>query len=126
MDFNGTYVLETQENFVPFMRAIGLPEDIIERGKDLKSVTEIVQNGNHFVFTVTTGPRILRNEFTAGEEAEVEAITGENVKTVVNVDGNKLLMNLKGIIGVSEVVGDTLTNTMTFKDIVYKSVCKRA
>ncbi|XP_053314138.1 fatty acid-binding protein, liver [Spea bombifrons] len=126
MAFNGTYELQSQENFEPFMKAIGLPDDLIEKGKDIKSVSEIVQNGNHFVVTVTTGPKVLRNEFTLGEEAELETLTGEKVKSVVNLEGdNKLVVKLKGVLSVTELSGDVLTNVLTVKDIVYKRISKR-
>ncbi|XP_053314139.1 fatty acid-binding protein 1, liver-like [Spea bombifrons] len=126
MAFNGTYELQSQENFEPFMKAIGLPDDLIEKGKNIKSVSEIVQNGNHFVVTVTTGPKVTRNEFTLGEEAEFEALTGEKVKSVVNLEGdNKLVVKLKGVLSVTELSGDVLTNVLTVQDIVYKRISKR-
>lgn len=53
---------------------------MIEKGKDLKSISEIVQNGKKFKVTVTTGSKVLTNEFTIGEEAELETPTGEKVK----------------------------------------------
>nr|DBA29420.1 TPA: hypothetical protein GDO54_009645 [Pyxicephalus adspersus] len=80
MAFSGTYELQSQENFEPFMKAIGLPEELIQKGKDVKSVTEIVQNGNHFVVTVTTGPKVLQNEFNIGEETELETLTEEKIR----------------------------------------------
>lgn len=58
----------------------GLPEELIQKGKDAKSVTEIKQTGNHFEITVTTGPKVLHNAFTIGEETEVETLTDEKVK----------------------------------------------
>ncbi|CAH2299502.1 fatty acid-binding, liver [Pelobates cultripes] len=125
MAFNGKYELVSQENFEAFMKAIGLPDDLIEKGKDIKSVTEMVQDGNHFIVTVTTGSKVLRNEFTVGQEAELETLSGEKVKSIVNLEGNKLTVNLKGINSVTELVGDTITNVMTVKDIVYKRTSKR-
>jgi len=46
----------------------------------LKSITEIVQDGNKFKITVTTGSKVLHNEFTIGEECEMEMLSGEKVK----------------------------------------------
>ncbi|KAM9330341.1 fatty acid-binding protein, liver [Gastrophryne carolinensis] len=126
MSFAGTYKLETHENFETFMKAIGLPDDLIEKGKDIKSVTEIQQDGNHFVVTVTTGPKVLRNEFNIGEETELETLTEEKVRSTVNLENGKLVVALKGVRSVTELSGDTLTNTLTFKDIVYKRVSKRS
>uniref|UniRef100_A0A3Q3WT00 Cytosolic fatty-acid binding proteins domain-containing protein n=1 Tax=Mola mola TaxID=94237 RepID=A0A3Q3WT00_MOLML len=79
MSFSGKYQLESQENFEPFMKAI-LPDELIQKGKDVKSVSEIEENGDDFKVTVTTGPKVLVNNFTIGKEAELETITGEKVK----------------------------------------------
>ncbi|RXM91179.1 Fatty acid-binding protein 1, liver [Acipenser ruthenus] len=64
--------------FTPYLP--GLPDDLIQKGKDIKSVSEIVQDGNSFKVTVTTGNKVLVNEFTVGQEAELETITGEKIK----------------------------------------------
>ncbi|MCI4380954.1 hypothetical protein PGIGA_G00245870 [Pangasianodon gigas] len=80
MSFSGKYQLESQEGFVPFMKAMGLPDDLIEKGKDIKSVSEIEQNGDSFKVTVTTGSKVMVNSFTVGQECELETMTGEKVK----------------------------------------------
>ncbi|KAL2100301.1 hypothetical protein ACEWY4_004695 [Coilia grayii] len=125
MAFAGKYQLQSQENFEPFMKAIGLPDELIEKGKDIKSISEIEQNGDHFKVTVTTGTKVLVNSFTIGQECELETLTGEKVKSVVHMNGNKLTVSLKGIESVTEVSGDTIINTMTLGPIVYKRVSKR-
>uniref|UniRef100_A0A673ZSV3 Fatty acid-binding protein, liver n=1 Tax=Salmo trutta TaxID=8032 RepID=A0A673ZSV3_SALTR len=108
MAFTGKYQLESQENFEPFMKAIGLPDDLIQKGKDIKSLSEIEQNGDHFKVTVTTGTKVIVNSFTVGQEAELETLTGEKIKSTVNLVGNKLMVSLKGIDSVTEFNGDTI------------------
>uniref|UniRef100_A0A8C5M534 Liver-type fatty acid-binding protein n=1 Tax=Leptobrachium leishanense TaxID=445787 RepID=A0A8C5M534_9ANUR len=125
MAFSGHYELESQENFEPFMKAVGLPDEIIEKVKDAKSVTEIVQDGNHFVITTTTGPKVQRNEFTIGEEAEFDTIKGEKVKSVVTQEGNKLITKLKEFTAITELSGDKLINILTLNDIVFKRISKK-
>uniref|UniRef100_A0A4W5K8K1 Fatty acid-binding protein, liver n=1 Tax=Hucho hucho TaxID=62062 RepID=A0A4W5K8K1_9TELE len=125
MSFTGKYQLESQENFEPFMKAIGLPDDLIQKGKDIKSVSEIEQNGDHFKVTVTTGTKVLVNSFTVGQEAELETMTGEKIKSMVNLVGNKLMASLNGIESVTEFNGDTIIATMTLGPIVYKRISKR-
>ncbi|KAM9212752.1 fatty acid-binding protein, liver [Dugong dugon] len=128
MNFSGKYQVQSQENFEAFMKAVGLPDDLIQKGKDIKGVSEIVQNGKHFKLTMTFGSKVIKNEFTLGEECEVEMemMTGEKVKTVVNMEGdNKLVSNFKGMKSVTELNGDTLTSTMTLGDVVFKRVSKR-
>ncbi|KAL4824730.1 hypothetical protein H8958_005245 [Nasalis larvatus] len=126
MSFSGKYQLQSQENFESFMKAIGLPEELIQKGKDIKGVTEIVQNGKHFKFTITTGSKVIQNEFTVGEESELETMTGEKVKAVVQLEGdNKLVTTFQNIKSVTELNGDIITSTMTLGDIVFKRSSKR-
>lgn len=58
----------------------GLPDELIQKGKDVKSISEIEEAGDSFKVTVTTGSKVLVNNFTIGKEAELETITGEKVK----------------------------------------------
>uniref|UniRef100_A0A8C3E013 Fatty acid-binding protein, liver n=2 Tax=Corvus moneduloides TaxID=1196302 RepID=A0A8C3E013_CORMO len=126
MSFTGKYELQSQENFEPFMKALGLPEDQIQKGKDIKSISEIVQDGKKFKVTVTTGTKVMKNEFTIGEESELEMLNGEKVKAVVQMEGdNKLVTQLKGMKSVTELNGDTITHTMTLGDLTFKRVSKR-
>ncbi|XP_034368414.1 fatty acid-binding protein, liver [Arvicanthis niloticus] len=126
MNFSGKYQLQSQENFEPFMKAMGLPEDLIQKGKDIKGVSEIVHEGKKIKLTLTYGSKVIHNEFTLGEECELETMTGEKVKATVKMEGdNKMVTTFKGIKSVTELNGDTITNTMTLGDIVYKRVSKR-
>ncbi|NXL34608.1 FABPL protein, partial [Glaucidium brasilianum] len=126
MSFTGKYELQSQENFETFMKALGLPDDQIQKGKDIKSISEIVQDGKKFKVTVTTGSKVLHNEFTIGEECEIEMLTGEKVKAIVQLEGNnRLVANLKGLKSVTELNGDTITNTLTMGDLTYKRISKR-
>ncbi|XP_034025367.1 fatty acid-binding protein, liver-type-like [Thalassophryne amazonica] len=126
MSFAGKYQLQSQENFEPFMKAVGLSDELIQKGKDVISTTEIEEDGDNFKVTVTTGSKVLVNSFTVGQESELETLTGEKAKAVVMRDGNKLKVSLKGIESVTELVdGNTLIGTMTLGDIVYKRINKR-
>ncbi|NWS22225.1 FABPL protein, partial [Pachyramphus minor] len=126
MSFTGKYELQSQENFEPFMKALGLPDDQIQKGKDIKSTTEIVQNGKKFKVTVTTGSKVLTNEFTIGEECELEMLTGEKAKALVQMEGNnKLIATVKGLKSITELNGDTITHTMMLGDLTCKRISKR-
>ncbi|CAL8249233.1 unnamed protein product [Merluccius merluccius] len=126
MAFTGKYELQSQENFEAFMKAIGLPDELIQKGKDIKSISEIEETGDNFKVTVTTGSKVLVNTFTVGQEADLETVTGEKVKAVVMRDANTLKVSLKGIESVTELVdANTIVNTMTLGGIVYKRISKR-
>lgn len=63
-----------------FLFLLGLPDELIQKGKDIKSISEIEETGDNFKVTVTTGSNVLVNTFTIGKEAELDTITGEKVK----------------------------------------------
>ncbi|XP_028434949.1 fatty acid-binding protein, liver-type-like [Perca flavescens] len=90
------YQLKSQENFECFMKAIGLLDELIQKGKDIKSISEIEETGDNF--------KVLVYTFTIGQEAELETATGEKAKAVIQGDGNKLKGSLKGIKSVTELV----------------------
>ncbi|NWY90578.1 FABPL protein, partial [Loxia curvirostra] len=126
MSFTGKYELQHQENFEPFMKALGLPEDQIQKGKDLKTISEIVQDGKKFTITITAGSKVIKNQFTVGEESEIEMLNGEKAKVIVQMEGNnKLVTEVKGMKSVTELNGDTLSYTMTMGDLTMKRVSKR-
>ncbi|CAL1615608.1 unnamed protein product [Knipowitschia caucasica] len=126
MPYSGKYRQESQGNFEPFMRALGVPEDHIKLGRDLKTLTEIEENGDHFKMTMTTGSEVKAFSFTVGQECEMESFTGEKFMGVVKRDGNKLTCNMNGIESVTELVdANTLVNTMTFNGITFKTTSKR-
>ncbi|XP_053556296.1 fatty acid-binding protein 1, liver-like [Bombina bombina] len=111
MAMTGKYELVSYENYEPFMKFFGLPDELIQKIKNSKNFYEIAQNGKHFKLTATTGDDVQHNEFTIGEEAEIQILTGEKFKTVAQLEGdNKLILNLKGIKSITELSGDTLTN----------------
>ncbi|NWV31892.1 FABP1 protein, partial [Grantiella picta] len=130
MSFTGKYQLQSQENFEAFMKAIGLPDDQIQKGKDLKSTSEIEQDGKKFKITVTTGSKVMKNEFTIGQEGEMELLNGDKAKALVQMEGNNKLvakLNVRGneLTSVTEVNGDTLTNVMTLGSLTCKRISKR-
>lgn len=57
-------------------------------------MSEIVQNGKHFKLTITTGPKVIQNEFTLGEECELETMTGEKVKVGGAPSSHPLVLEL--------------------------------
>ncbi|NWW73441.1 FABPL protein, partial [Climacteris rufus] len=126
MSFTGKYELQSKENFEPFMKALGISDELIQKVKDAKTITEIEQDGKKFKITSTAGSKVLKNQFTIGEECEMELPNGEKVKALVQMEGNnKLIATLKGVKSVTELNGDTLTNVMTMGDLTCKRISKR-
>ncbi|XP_078257959.1 fatty acid-binding protein 1, liver-like [Rhinoraja longicauda] len=126
MSFSGKYVVESRENFEPFMKAIEMSNELIQTYKNTKGITEIVQNGNDFDVTITTGDNVIHSKFTIGQETDFETLIGTKVKSVANFDGtNKVVIKLNSVTSVTELNGDKLIDTLTVGDITYKRTSKR-
>ncbi|KAM9391458.1 fatty acid-binding protein, liver-type-like [Pholidichthys leucotaenia] len=126
MSFSGKYQQESRENFEPFMKAMGVPDEHIQIAKGLKSITEIEQNGDTFKITITTGSNVMVSNFTIGQEAEFADLTGDKVKAVVHREGNSLKANLKGITSITELLdNNTLVSKLVLGDVVYTTTSKR-
>lgn len=69
---------------------LGLPDELIQKGKDIKSISEIEVNGDDYKVTVTTGPKVMVNSFTIGKEAELNTISGEKLKVGTDLSSVKL------------------------------------
>lgn len=59
----------------------GIPDDIIEKGRDYKMITEVTQAGNTFSWThiYPKGAKVTNN-FTVGQESDMETIGGKKFK----------------------------------------------
>ncbi|XP_072882659.1 fatty acid-binding protein 1, liver-like [Hemitrygon akajei] len=126
MSFSGKYELQSRENFEQFMKAIEVPDQMIQKYKAVKSITEISQNENHFDCKVTTGDDVVNNVFTIGQESEFVTIAGNKVKSVANFDGpNKIVVKLDAVTLVTEVNEDKLIDKITVGNITYTRISKR-
>ncbi|XP_038649154.1 uncharacterized protein LOC119963868 isoform X1 [Scyliorhinus canicula] len=126
MDFSGRYELQSQENVELFMEALGVPDDMIEKIKGLKRVTKVVQNGEDFIVAIQTGEELLINNFTLGQETQMQTPTGEKIRATMNLEGgNKLVVKARDFTSIAEFDGDQLTNTITFGNVVFKQISKK-
>lgn len=59
----------------------GIPDDIIEKGRDYKLITEITQDGDDFTWTqLYPANASVTNKFTIGKESDMETIGGKKFK----------------------------------------------
>ncbi|KAM9320544.1 fatty acid-binding protein, liver-like [Gastrophryne carolinensis] len=113
MDFSGTWNVYSQENYENFLRAVGLPDDIIKVAKDINPVIEIQQNGNDFVVTSKTPKQSQTNSFTVGKESEITSVGGKKIKVVVNLEGGKLICKSDKFVHIQEIQGDEMVESIT-------------
>uniref|UniRef100_A0A8C5T528 Fatty acid-binding protein, liver n=1 Tax=Malurus cyaneus samueli TaxID=2593467 RepID=A0A8C5T528_9PASS len=108
MAFAGTWQIYAQENLEPFLKALGLPDDIIKMAKDIKPVIEIQQKGNDFVVTSKTPNKSVTNSFTLGKEADITTMDGRKLKCTVNLVNGKLVCKSDKFSHEQEVKGNEM------------------
>ncbi|XP_078537378.1 fatty acid-binding protein 2, liver [Lissotriton helveticus] len=113
MDFNGTWQVYSQENYEAFLRAVGLPEDVVKVAKDIHPVIEIHQNGDNFVVTSKTPKQSVTNSFTIGKEAEITTMNGKKIKCTVVYEGGKLVSKTDQFTHIQEIKGNEMVETLT-------------
>nr|XP_015812814.2 gastrotropin [Nothobranchius furzeri] len=126
MAFAGKWEVETQEGYDDFCRLLGIPEDIIEKGRDYKMITEVTQDGNTFSWThVYPKNAMVTNKFTIGEESDMQTIGGKKFKATVNMEGGKLVASFPNYRQVSEISGGKLVEVATAGTVVLKRVSRK-
>uniref|UniRef100_A0A8C4WFD7 Fatty acid binding protein 6 n=1 Tax=Gopherus evgoodei TaxID=1825980 RepID=A0A8C4WFD7_9SAUR len=109
MAFTGRYEVESEDNYDAFVKYIGIPSDIIEKGRNFKVVTEVAQNGNDFVWTqiYPTG-QSMTNKFTIGKEADMETMGGKKFKATVKMEDGKVVADFPNYHHTAEIAGGKL------------------
>ncbi|KAM8973001.1 gastrotropin-like [Pelodytes ibericus] len=125
MSFTGKYELETQENYDEFMKTIGIPAETIEKGRNFKFNTEVVQNGNSFTWSQIYPGHTMTNQFTVGEESDMETMSGKKFKATVKLEGGKLVVNFDKYLHTSEIAGGNLVETSVAGGVTFKRISKR-
>ncbi|XP_030075125.1 fatty acid-binding protein 2, liver [Microcaecilia unicolor] len=113
MAFNGTWQVYDQKNYEAFLRAVGLPDDVIKVAKDVNPVIEIQQKGNSFVVTSKTPKQSVTNSFIIGKEADIISMDGKNIKCTVNLEDGKLVCKSEKFSHIQEVKGNEMVETLT-------------
>ncbi|CAL8272063.1 unnamed protein product [Boreogadus saida] len=121
MAFTGKYILESQENYEHFLEAIGL----LSAKTDHKVVTEVVQDGDHFTWTQSIPNWTWSNEFTIGQECELQTMTGAKFTANVTMEGGKIKIQFPQYLFTAEIVEDKLEINCTTPGLVFKRVNTR-
>ncbi|CAH2276280.1 gastrotropin [Pelobates cultripes] len=125
MSFTGKYEVETQENYDAFLKLIGIPDEAIEKGRNLKMVTEVVQNGNDFTWSQIYPGHTTTNEFTIGQESDLQTMSGKKFKATVRLEDGKLVVDFEKYHHTSEIVGGKLVETSVAGGITFKRTSKK-
>ncbi|XP_042555533.1 gastrotropin [Dipodomys spectabilis] len=126
MAFNGKFEVESEKNYDEFMKRLGLPSDVIEKGRNFKITTEVQQDGQDFTWSqYYSGGHIMTNKFTIGKECEMQTMGGKKFKATVQMEGGKVVVDFPNYHQTSEVVGDKLVEISTIGGVTYERVSKR-
>uniref|UniRef100_A0A3B5LHE1 Fatty acid-binding protein, liver-type n=1 Tax=Xiphophorus couchianus TaxID=32473 RepID=A0A3B5LHE1_9TELE len=132
MAFSGKWELESQEGYDAFCKFVlyfsldELTFLLIYKGRDYKTVTEVVQSGNDFTWTQHYPSNAkVTNNFTIGKECDMQTIGGKSFKATVNMEGGKLTVSFPNYHQVNEVSGDKLIETSTAGTVVLKRISKK-
>jgi len=128
-EFTGKYKLEKSDNFDNFLKELGVNFMLRKLANSTSPTLEITRNGDEFVFKTVSTVKTSTMTFTLGQEFEEERLDGKKVKSVITVEGNKLIQTQKDgakeVIYVREFSGDTLTATSTANNVTSVRVYKR-
>ncbi|XP_062260756.1 gastrotropin-like [Platichthys flesus] len=126
MSFAGKWETETQEGYDEFCKLLGIPDAVIEKGRDYKLITDVTQNGNDFTWTqIYPTNATVTNKFTIGKECDMETIGGKKFKATVQMDGGKLDVTFPNYHHTSEIVGGKLVETSKSGSLVLKRTSKK-
>ncbi|XP_045580685.1 retinol-binding protein 2-like isoform X3 [Salmo salar] len=97
-DFNGQWVMVTNENFEDIMNAIDIDFATRKIARHLTQTKVIVQNGDKFETKTLSTFRNYEVNFTVGEEFEevTKGLDNRTIQTLVTWDGDKLVAVQKG------------------------------
>lgn len=65
-------------------------------GNTVSPTVELVKNGDEFTFNTVSTFKSTAIKFKLGEEFDEETLDGRKVKSVITLDGNKLVQEQKG------------------------------
>ena len=123
----GKFKLTSSENFGEFLKEIGVSMVTRKLAEQSKPTVEIVKDGDTYSIK-TYAFKNSEIKFKLGEEFEEKRLDGVTVKTVVTLEGNKLVQKQFGekeCTITREVDGDSLKVVCTSGSVVSTRVYKR-
>ncbi|XP_057566366.1 gastrotropin [Hippopotamus amphibius kiboko] len=126
MAFTGKYEIESERNYEEFMKRLGVSSDGIEKGRSIKIVSEVKQDGQNFIWSqhYPGGPSTTNN-FTIGKECDMDTVLGKKFKVTVQMEGGKVVVNFPQYHHTAEIVDGKLVEISTVGGVSYERVSRR-
>ncbi|XP_017578572.1 retinol-binding protein 2-like [Pygocentrus nattereri] len=98
VDFNGRWLMETNDNFEDFMKVLNIDLATRKIAIHLSQTKVIIQDGDKFVIKTLSIFRNYEMSFTIGEEIEeyTKGLDNRVVKTLITWEGDKLVCTQRG------------------------------
>ncbi|XP_014096051.1 probable fatty acid-binding protein [Bactrocera oleae] len=123
------YKLEKSENFDEYMKELGVGMVMRKMGNSVSPTVELKKDGETYTFTTTSTFKTSSINFKLGKEFDEETLDGRKVKSVITLEGNKLVQEQKGdkpSTIVREFTDSELVTTLTINGVksvrLYKAV----
>ncbi|BFF88991.1 probable fatty acid-binding protein [Drosophila madeirensis] len=123
------FKLEKSENFDEYMKELGVGLVLRKMGNSISPTVEVTIEGDTYTLTTTSTFKTSSISFKLGEEFDEETLDGRQVKSIITLDGNKLIQEQKGdkpSTIVREFTDGDLTTTLTIGAVksvrIYKAV----
>ncbi|OWF46552.1 fatty acid-binding protein, brain-like [Mizuhopecten yessoensis] len=122
MSLVGKWEFVSADNLDQYMESTGVPEALREVARNSKPSMDIVQSGDSWSIKTTVGETVKDTTFKIGEEFESKSLTGQNLKCIVTMEGDKMTeVQTAGDVKVvitREVAGNELVSKMAFGSVV--------
>ncbi|XP_011204530.1 probable fatty acid-binding protein [Bactrocera neohumeralis] len=123
------YKLEKSENFDEYMKELGVGMVMRKMGNSVSPTVELKKDGETYTFTTTSTFKTSSINFKLGQEFDEETLDGRKVKSVITLEGNKLVQEQKGdkpSTIIREFTDSELVTTLTINGVksvrLYKAV----
>ncbi|XP_066529625.1 fatty acid-binding protein, heart [Hoplias malabaricus] len=120
--FLGTWNMKESKNFDEYMKALGVGFATRQVGNMTKPTTIISQEGDVITLKTVSAFKTTEVKFKVGEEFDETTADDRKVKSLVTIDGNKMVhiqkWDGKETSLVREVNGNSLTLTLTLGEII--------
>jgi len=114
------YKMTDSENFDGYMKALGVGFVLRKIGNSVTPTVELKKDGETYTLVTSSTFKTSTISFKLGEEFDEETLDGREVKSIITLEGNKLVQKQGGTPEstiIREFDGNNMVATMTVGDV---------